>query len=159
MYYFITSRTHKKRAVFESDEMKKILLHSLKAEIRRASYDLIAWVILKDHYHLLLKVRNAEKLPQLMQKIHGGISYRINKMNRTQGTKLFHNYWDHCIRDEADFWKHFNYIHHNPIKHDYVNEMQDYDYSSFNFWLEKKRGQEWLNSCFRIYPIIDFTRE
>ncbi len=73
-----------------------------------------------------------------------------------QGRKIFQNYWDRCIRDEADYYKHLNYILHNPFKHRYVSNMSDYIFSSYNKYLAKY-GQEWVSSCFELYPIVDFT--
>ncbi len=29
-------------------------------------------------------------------------------------------YWEHTLRDEADFEKHVNYVHYNPVKHGHV---------------------------------------
>jgi putative transposase len=77
-------------------------------------------------------------------------------MDNARGRKIFQNYWDHGIRDEADFWKHFNYIHHNPVKHSYTKGMSDYNFSSYNYWLKKKK-QDWIDSCFEFYPIVDFS--
>jgi putative transposase len=34
-------------------------------------------------------------------------------------------YWDHLIRDEADFQTHLNYIHYNPVKHGRVKQVKD----------------------------------
>jgi len=31
-------------------------------------------------------------------------------------------YWEHLIRDEADFRAHMDYVHINPVKHGLVNE-------------------------------------
>ena len=73
-----------------------------------------------------------------------------------QGRKIWQNYWDYCVRLEKDFWKHFNYIHHNPVKHGYVQKMEEYEFSSHGDWI-KKRGEDWMMSIFREHPIIDFT--
>ena len=40
--------------------------------------------------------------------------------------------WEHTIRDQDDFNRHFDYIHYNPVKHDYVNAPKDWAYSSFH---------------------------
>jgi len=32
-------------------------------------------------------------------------------------------FWEHVIRDENDYEKHVNYIHYNPVKHGYVNNL------------------------------------
>ncbi|MGF1547144.1 MAG: transposase [Thiotrichales bacterium] len=41
-------------------------------------------------------------------------------------------FWEHCIRDEADFNRHVDYIHWNPVKHGWVNQVVDWPYSSFH---------------------------
>jgi putative transposase len=41
-------------------------------------------------------------------------------------------YWEHLIRDEADFARHVDYIHINPIKHGLVQRVVDWPHSSFH---------------------------
>jgi putative transposase len=41
-------------------------------------------------------------------------------------------YWEHTLRNEADFERHFNYIHFNPVKHGYVSRVSDWPFSSFH---------------------------
>ena len=156
-YYFLTARTYKGNSIFDNDEKKEIFLSNLKAEVLRHGYKIIAWVILDNHYHILFKSELSSNLSKIINKVHGLVSYKINKLDELRGRKIFQNYWDKCIRNEKDFWCHFNYIHHNPVKHRYVKKMKDYKFSSYNYWLEKK-GKEWLSSCFTTYPIIDFSR-
>lgn len=47
-------------------------------------------------------------------------------------------YWEHTVKDEDDFDRHFDYIHYNPVKHGHVECPQDWPYSSFHRWV--KRG-------------------
>ncbi|MDP2683602.1 MAG: transposase [bacterium] len=155
-YYFLTSRTLRRAKLFDTDKKKKILLDVIFRAIQKFNYDMVAWVVLSNHYHILLKVKNADQLPKLVGNIHTNSSRLLNINDNFPGRKIWWNYWDKCIRDDSDFWKHFNYIHHNPIKHGYANSMQEYLYSSYNSWI-KKKGIEWMESCFRLYLIVDFT--
>ncbi len=41
-------------------------------------------------------------------------------------------FWDHAIRDEADFWRHVDYCYINPVKHGHVKRVADWPYSSFH---------------------------
>ena len=41
-------------------------------------------------------------------------------------------FWEHTIRDDADFERHIDYIHYNPIKHGLVSRVKDWPYSSFH---------------------------
>jgi putative transposase len=46
-------------------------------------------------------------------------------------------YWEHVIRDDADFERHVDYIHYNPIKHGLVSRVADWPYSSFHRYVER----------------------
>jgi putative transposase len=41
-------------------------------------------------------------------------------------------FWEHTIRDSGDFARHVDYIHFNPVKHSYVERVQDWPFSSFH---------------------------
>ena len=44
-------------------------------------------------------------------------------------------YWEHTLRDEDDFARHLDYIHFNPLKHGYIDRVQDWPYPSFRHWV------------------------
>ena len=41
-------------------------------------------------------------------------------------------YWEHIIRDEADYRAHMDYIHYNPVKHGWASSVRDWPYSTFH---------------------------
>jgi len=41
-------------------------------------------------------------------------------------------YWEHLLVDETDYARHVDYIHANPVKHGYVEDMADWPWSSFH---------------------------
>lgn len=41
-------------------------------------------------------------------------------------------YWEHLIKNEADFQAHIDYVHINPVKHDLVTQVKDWPYSTFH---------------------------
>jgi len=40
-------------------------------------------------------------------------------------------FWEHTVRDGADYAAHMDYIHFNPVKHGWVREPGEWAYSSF----------------------------
>lgn len=44
-------------------------------------------------------------------------------------------YWEHLIRDDADFARHADYIHINPVKHGYVKQAAEWPHSSFHHYV------------------------
>ncbi len=41
-------------------------------------------------------------------------------------------YWEHLIRDDADYERHVAYCYFNPVKHGLVDAVRDWPYSSFH---------------------------
>jgi putative transposase len=156
-FYFLTVRCFEGQPYFKNKQ--NLVIKTIVKTIKQFNYGIYAWAILDNHFHLLIKVEKEFK--KFIQILNGRISFNINEFDKIRKRKVIYQYWDHCIRDEADFYKHFNYIHNNPIKHGIVKNIEElykYEYSSFNTWL-KKKGREWILSSFEEYPILDFTVE
>ncbi|WP_295394495.1 hypothetical protein [uncultured Thiodictyon sp.] len=34
-------------------------------------------------------------------------------------------FWEHCIRDDADFARHLDYLHYNPVRHGLAGRAAD----------------------------------
>ena len=64
---------------------------------------------------------------------------RARRAKSASGKKAFwqRRYWEHAIRDEADFERHVDYIHINPVKHGYVTRVADWPHSSFHRYVER----------------------
>jgi putative transposase len=57
-------------------------------------------------------------------------------------------FWEHLLRDEADFAHHLDYIHYNPVKHGYASCPHDWPYSSFQRWAARGAyEQTWCCAC------------
>ncbi|MDZ7401791.1 MAG: transposase [candidate division KSB1 bacterium] len=154
--YFINVHTYLNIYQMTSDFEKQKLLQKITEFFKTFHFVLYAWIILDNHYHLLFKTRIGRDLSKVFGKIHAGYSYEINSLQNCRGRKIWQNYWDWCIRSERDFWTHFNYLHHNCIKHGYCKKMEDYKFSSYRSWI-KQKGEDWMMSVFQQYPIIDFS--
>lgn len=157
--YFVTAHTFYKKPFFNQDKKLRSFASLLQENTKRYQIELYAWVLLPNHYHLLFKINRGGNLSKFIRKLHSDIAIYLNKIDTNPGRRVWYQYWDKCMRHEKDFWKHFNYIHHNPVKHRLVKnqgEVKNYQFCSYKKWLEKE-GYRWLVSCFERYPIIDFT--
>lgn len=68
------------------------------------------------------------------------------------------SFWEHCLRDERDYARHFDYIHYNPVKHGLVSLPDDWPYSSFHRWV--KLGvydKHWGSSVDGIFDFSDMV--
>lgn len=105
------------------------------------------------------KDARGEKLVRFLRRLHSISSKKFNLEDKTPSRKIWYQYWDYCIRNQADFWIHFNYIIEQPLKHGLVKilrEAYNYKYSSNPVWLERF-GEEGLSESFIKYPVKDWT--
>jgi len=178
--YFLSASTFGRKSFFSSDEQKELLRDILKEKTQILSIKLYAWVILDNHYHLLIRVTEKETLHRFIQHLHGASSFLLNRREKCRGRRVWRNYWERCPRSEKDFYTFFNYIHINPIKHgevtirdgvilkdgerisipmdciaDLHNALSEYKFSSYPYYL-RKYGKDGMSHVWMDYPIINY---
>lgn len=104
----------------------------MKSIASRINIELVAWVILPEHIHLLLNAYN-RNYAEIMHRIKLSFSTNYRKKHHLKSGRIWQlRYWDHIIRDEMDFNRHLDYIHYNPVKHGLINNPGLYPYSSIH---------------------------
>ena len=108
-------------------------------------FEIIAFVILPDHLHMLIQPEDFRKYPDIIRQIKTyftkHIDYNIKKNAEKDLTASLlrkgekgiwqRRYYEHTIRNIKDLNKHIDYIHYNPVKHDLVKCVRKWEYSSF----------------------------
>ncbi|MCK5878080.1 MAG: transposase [Candidatus Marithrix sp.] len=148
--YFITAAIYEKRLLLADDSIKTKLLEIIQNCFQEKGWMLDHWVILDNHYHVLVNSRKGEDLSKIIRAIHKQSGFLISKMTNCK-KPVWWNYWDYCPRDEKDYLIRLNYLLNNPIKHGYVNNLHNYPYSSFHNLLDKK-GRDVLIRQFKEHP-------
>jgi putative transposase len=149
MPYFITGAIYQKRPLLIEATLKWQLLTLIKKNLQTAEWQLKDYVMLDNHYPLLVISKKGEDLPKIIKKIHGASAHIIRLQTRCE-RPVWWNYWDYCPRNEKDYYTKLNYLLTNPIKHGYVDDLNDYPFSSFSARLTK-RGREAMIQQFRCY--------
>ena len=157
-YYFITAGTYNKERYFDSDNKKEILFETICRILKMNNSDLLGWVILANHYHIITKLNDAFLLPEIIRKIHSLSAVLLNRLCSRPGRKIWYQYWDECIRNEKDFYSKLNYIHWNPVKHSYVDEPEAYQFSSYKHYL-KLQGPAWLNNISKYFSLEEVKKD
>ena len=134
--YFITAAIYNKRPLLAAKQVKDKLLELIQTLFRKKSWTVDHWVILDNHYHLLGNSHKGEDLPKIIQGIHSQSGFFISKFTNCE-KPIWWNYWDYCPRDEKQYLIRLNYLLNNPIKHNYVTDLNHYPFSSFQAYLGK----------------------
>lgn len=97
-----------------------------------SSFDIIAWVVLPDHVHLLVDP-GEENLSLLMRRLKLSFSSLYRRQADLRYGRAWENrFWDHVIRNQDDMNRHIDYIHYNPVKHGLVTDPFAWKRSSFH---------------------------
>jgi len=125
--YFVTSDTWERRALFNVESWARLFFKTLLSH-RGDSYLLHEFVLMPDHFHLLMTPETA--LEKAIQLIKGGFSFQAKKELGSNMEIWRRGFADHRIRDFEDYDKHRHYIHLNPVKKHLCASPAEYRYSS-----------------------------
>jgi len=93
-------------------------------------YQLVAWVIMPNHVHLLLLPRWETDLAEIMHSIKSFTAHEINKLLGRAGQFWAHESFDRYIRNECHRRNVIRYIEMNPVKARLCSTPADWEFSS-----------------------------
>ncbi|MEW6764867.1 MAG: transposase [Pseudomonadota bacterium] len=121
-------------------------LRDVVREVRRAHpFHIHGWVVLPEHLHAVIELPAGDAdFSMRWRLIKMGFSKRLpaderlSRVRRARGERGIwqRRFWEHLIRDEADFAAHMDYLHFNPVKHGHVLRVADWPYSTFHRLVE-----------------------
>ena len=125
--YLITAANYKHIPVMHSSERRtefEILLLDVMRKIDQAN--MIGWVVLPNHYHLVIQLETLDQISRPLKNLHGTTSHAWNKQDQQTGKRqVWYKYSDRMIRNESHLYKAMNYIHYNPVKHGYITDVYE----------------------------------
>lgn len=119
-------------------EVVDIIMNSLFL-INEKKYKLYCFCIMPNHSHVLIQPLKKEggdyySLSEILRSHKGITANQANKILRRKGKFWHHESYDHCIRDEKEFWNVIRYILNNPVKANLVKDYKDWHYT----WIDKE---------------------
>src|SRR5271166_536124 len=119
--YFITGGTYLKKRLLQSDRTAELFCKTLFGYRDAQKFRLHAFVVMPNHFHLLLTVSEGMTLERVMQFIKGGFSYQAGKLLGLRYGIWQKSFVDRRVRDAAEFQRYLDYIHQNPVRSGLVN--------------------------------------
>lgn len=96
--------------------------------------ELLAWVILREHYHVIAVPHGERGATEWVKAVHRRSATHWNQEEGLPGRQCWYEHWDRDLWTEGDVLSRVNYIHRNPVKHSYVAAPADWEWSSHREW-------------------------
>ncbi len=155
--FFFSVVTHERRAFLTEPLARQCLREAWRETCARYPFETHAVCLMPDHLHTIWAMpeedtdydrrwRHLKARFSFRYRREGGAEGRRNTSRRTRNECGYwqRRYWEHKIRDDNDFSRHFHYVHYNPVKHGLVEWPEQWPWSTFHKYARMGwYGTEW----------------
>ncbi|MEH2412989.1 REP-associated tyrosine transposase [Nostoc sp.] len=143
--YFFTQVTHQRQPWLCTDVARPLLRSAFLKVREKYPFAIDAIVLLPDHIHCIWtlppndsdyatrwRLIKSDVTKQGASKLQLLANRSESRQKRRESNLWQRRFWEHWIRDDADFARHCDYIHYNPVQHGLCQRAMDWKYSSFH---------------------------
>ena len=159
--FFLTIVSYERRPLFVDPENVSKLFAAIHMVQVERPYQMSTYVVLPDHIHMIWKLPSGDAdfsarvgrmkvlfTKSVRQELGSGCPPYVDgrspsQVNHRESGLWQRRFWEHTIRDEADFQRHVDYIHYNPVNHKLVACPHAWAHSSSQQWVHD--GQQWVH--------------
>lgn len=127
--YHVTSRGNERKNIFKDDMDRNMLLKTLGEVKSQYDFKILAFVLMNNHYHFLLKTEKPN-LPVIMQYMNTSYGIYFNRKYRRNGHLFQSRYHSVIVEYGPDIREVVRYMHLNPIRAGAVETLPEYEWSS-----------------------------
>jgi len=148
--YFVTSITHRTKTYFTDKKLSQTVVKQFYHYKEEIGFDLLAYTVQPDHYHLLIKAPEETDISEIIHRINSYSATAINKkLDNQLKEKIWQGKpWTELIRNKDMFFQKLSYILLNPWRDGLVDDpLERYQFSNLDKWKERK-GEDFLLDLF-----------
>ncbi len=153
-FYHVTARGNEKKTIFKHDADYERFLSYMEAVVERYGAVIHAYCLMDNHYHVVIQTPRAN-LSEVMQYLNGSYTTYINTKRQRVGHLLQGRYKAILIDADAYAMEVSRYVHMNPVRAGMVSKPAEYPWSSYQYYIGKKKVPTWLT----MNIILDYFDE
>jgi putative transposase len=136
--FFVSSRTIQGKHLLQSQRSANLLIDVLRSYTLAGKFKVHEFVVMPDHFHVLLSLDAETSVERAVQLIKGGFSFRRRKELGLEGEIWQRGFSEVRVIDRTSFLAHKEYIDDNPVKAGLAARAEDYPYCSVYSRKKKK---------------------
>lgn len=142
--FFFTVVTHQRQPILLEPAFRAALREAVTRTRSHHPFTIDAWVLLPDHLHTIWTLPEDDTnfslrwnmIKQLCSKalpeIRNDSRLSASRVARRETSIWQRRFWEHQVRDDANFERCMDYVHYNPVKHGLVSKVRDWEWSTFH---------------------------
>lgn len=139
-YYHIYNRGAGRESLFFNPGNYEYGLRLVKRYYQRYGATVIAYCLMPNHYHFVLRQETDEPLSKLINVLDNAYVQAVNRQQGRTGT-LFEGRFRVVWVDREEYLVHLcRYVHLNPVKAKLVPRPDDWLYSNYLEWIGQRAG-------------------
>ncbi len=138
LIYHIFNRGNAREEIFHNKEDYQYFLNLLSNYAKNNNFRIYHWVLMPNHYHLLIEIDKPERISSLMAGIARSYVHYHHKKYGSSGHLWQGRFKSQPIQKELYLLACGRYIERNPVKSNIVSIVEDYPYSSAAYYTAGK---------------------
>jgi putative transposase len=140
-FYHIYNRGVNRGLIFYQPENWSFFLRRMRQYFISTKVELLAYALMPNHYHLLVRVKCRDFGRDIMQPFTVSYTMAINKQMNRVGPLFQGPYQARLVTNDADLLNLGGYIHLNPVASGLVISPEQWEYSSYKDYLGLRPGR------------------
>jgi REP element-mobilizing transposase RayT len=139
-YYHFYNRGARQFSIFREHDNYLFVLHKVKKYCREYEITPIAYCLMPNHYHFLLRQDGDSPARYVPQYTFNSYTKAYNKLYGHSGTLFEGHYRVKQIQSNTHLLHLCRYIHCNPVKDGFISHPADWPYSNYLEWIGARDG-------------------
>lgn len=139
-YYHIYNRGAGRRMLFTEADNYLYVLRQTKKYCQKFNFAVIAYCLMPNHYHFLIRQDGVVLVSELPKRVFGGYSRVMGRRYDWTGTLFEGRYQAKHVTTDAYVLHLCRYVHANPVKDGLVAAPEDWAYSNYAEWIGTRDG-------------------
>lgn len=138
--YHVYNRGINRMPIFARPANYVYLLGKVKSLSAELAVRVLAYCLMPNHYHFILRQDGETPLSVFMQRLFITYTQAFNKQQGRRGP-LFEERFRHILVDRDEYVMHVcRYVHLNPVVAGLVRRPEEWPYSNYLEWIEARAG-------------------
>jgi putative transposase len=126
--YLVTAVTLKRRRWFLDHRLATAASQTLAAPSLWRRADLLAWVLMPDHWHGVVQLRSGGSISDCMLRMKSAVARRTNRVSGRVGALWYAGFHDRQLQVGVAVVAAAHYVVMNPVRAGLVARIGDYPY-------------------------------